>query len=174
VEAKAGFGYSGGPLGSQIQFFRFSALFTAHLQLNPSLIITLHTEGETIVPEISGSIPISKRLYAGGSSSVRSFPEDRLSPVDVNGVPVGGLTHLEGTIEIRIQLIDNLILALFSDIGMVAQDPFSVAEPGFGIGMGLRYRLPIGPLRLDIGYNPGPRFAADSGWALHFSIGSGY
>ncbi len=174
VEAEAGFGYSGGPLGSQIQFIRLSALFSVHLQLNPLLIITLHTEGETILPELSGSIPISKRLYAGGSNSVRSFPEDTLSPVDANGVPLGGLTHIEGTIEIRIQLIGNLVLALFSDIGMVSRDPFSITKPGFGIGLGLRYRLPIGPLRLDLGYNPGPRFASDSTWALHFSIGSGF
>ena len=39
-----------------------------------------------------------------------------------------------------------------------------------GIGIGLRYNLPIGPMRLDFGYNPSRREGEDIG-AVHFSFG---
>ena len=40
----------------------------------------------------------------------------------------------------------------------------------YGVGSGLRYRLPIGPLRLDYGYNPSPKTGEAPG-AVHFSFG---
>jgi outer membrane translocation and assembly module TamA len=40
----------------------------------------------------------------------------------------------------------------------------------YGVGMGLRYKLPIGPIRLDYGFNPDPHEHEDSG-AFHFSFG---
>jgi outer membrane protein insertion porin family len=40
----------------------------------------------------------------------------------------------------------------------------------YGIGAGLRYKLPIGPIRLDYGVNPNPREHEDIG-AFHFSFG---
>jgi outer membrane protein insertion porin family len=40
----------------------------------------------------------------------------------------------------------------------------------YAIGAGLRYKLPIGPIRLDYGINPDPRRNEDDG-AFHFSFG---
>jgi outer membrane translocation and assembly module TamA len=62
--------------------------------------------------------------------------------------------------------------ALFYDVGNVGPSSFELGRKfGHALGFGLRYRLPVGPLRLDFGYNPGERFAAQDSWALHLSFG---
>jgi outer membrane translocation and assembly module TamA len=68
----------------------------------------------------------------------------------------------------------NLWGAVFYDIGSVAADPWSLSEPGHGIGGGLRYYFPIGPVRVDVAYNPGPLFAASNRWAFHITFGFSY
>jgi outer membrane translocation and assembly module TamA len=73
-----------------------------------------------------------------------------------------------------LETISNLYFALFYDIGTVASQPLALSEPGHAVGVGVRYRTPIGPLRLDFAVNPGPRFAAEKSWAVHFSVGSGF
>jgi outer membrane translocation and assembly module TamA len=40
----------------------------------------------------------------------------------------------------------------------------------YAVGLGLRYKLPIGPVRIDYGYNPDRRAGEDVG-AFHFSFG---
>jgi outer membrane translocation and assembly module TamA len=50
------------------------------------------------------------------------------------------------------------------------QDIFRFDDPGFGIGVGLRYLLPIGPIRLDGAVNPDPG-PGESDGAVHLSVG---
>jgi outer membrane translocation and assembly module TamA len=103
---------------------------------------------------------------------VRSFGESELGPSDQNGDPLGGLTSLAATIELRQRLMGDLHGALFYDIGTVGEGSFDFTNQyGSAIGVGLRYYLPMGPIRLDLGFNPGARFASDSGFAVHFSFG---
>ena len=62
--------------------------------------------------------------------------------------------------------------AVFVDAGNLlpdADDP-NFSDMRYGIGAGLRYKLPIGPIRLDYGVNPSPREHEDIG-AFHFSFG---
>jgi translocation and assembly module TamA len=70
-------------------------------------------------------------------------------------------------------MIGALQSAAFVDAGFVereAADFFDVDDVRLGIGAGLRYLLPIGPLRLDGAVNPDPRPGEDD-WVIHFSIG---
>ncbi|MFW5689249.1 MAG: BamA/OMP85 family outer membrane protein [Spirochaetota bacterium] len=170
----ASVGLSGGVIGSQVSFVRPAAGFTGHLELAEEAVVSVKAAAESIVPLGTDAIPISERLFTGGSDSVRSFTRDALSPVNSAGQPVGGLTRAVATLELRAQVVGSAWLAFFYDVGMVAERPFALAEPGHAVGVGVRYRLPIGPLRLDVGLNPGETFAADNRWALHFSIGSGF
>src|SRR6185503_7143091 len=112
-------------------------------------------------------------FFNGGENTVRSFKEDELLPAGTTGDPQGGETATTLNLELRRMITDNLAGALFFDYGNlteVVQDYFDF--PGFrsGVGVGLRYALPIGPVRLDFGVNPDPKDGEDEA-VLHFSVG---
>ena len=65
-----------------------------------------------------------------------------------------------------------MYIAAFYDVGVVDETSWNVAgEAGHAVGLGLRYHLPIGPIRLDGAYNPGETFTQDRRWAIHFAVG---
>ena len=120
----------------------------------------------------SRTLPIQERLFLGGENSVRSFGQDELAPVSADGHALGGLTAAEFHVELRQRLFGPLDGALFYDVGWVGRDSFDFdGPPGVGIGAGLRYRLPVGPIRLDVAWNPGDLRAANSRWGIHLSFG---
>jgi outer membrane protein insertion porin family len=163
------------PLGAEIEFSEFSASAFGAIDPAPWLVATVHVSGTTREPFEGKSLPIGERLFLGGEDSVRSFTRDDLGPRDVNGDPTGGLTRLYGNIELRWRPFTRhraFEVATFYDIGMVHPDPWRVGgPPGQAIGAGLRYRTPVGPIRLDYGYNPGDRLGAEDPWALHLAVG---
>jgi len=104
---------------------------------------------------------------------VRSFREDELGPTDLDGDPVGGEGATTLSLEWRHLLTGNLAGALFVDAGNVTRDITDYLDfPDFryGVGAGIRYLLPVGPLRLDFAVNPDPRDGEDE-YVLHFSVG---
>ncbi|HEX3132492.1 MAG TPA: BamA/TamA family outer membrane protein, partial [Planctomycetota bacterium] len=163
------------PLGADVQYAEFSASAFGAVNPAPWLVATIHVAGTTRHPLDGESLPIGERLFLGGEDSVRSFTRDDLGPRDADGSPTGGLTRLVGNIELRWRPFIRhraFEFATFYDIGMVAPDPWTVSgPPGQAIGAGLRYRTPVGPIRLDYGYNPGDRLGADHPYALHLAVG---
>lgn len=118
-------------------------------------------------------IPLAERLYSGGSTSIRAFPDFQAGPRDpTTGFPVGGNVLFINNLEMRFPLYgDNLTGVLFHDAGNVYTSPgdFSLRfrQRDLGdfnytvqdIGFGIRYRTPIGPVRLDLSFSPdAPRF----------------
>ncbi len=117
------------------------------------------------------AIPIDERFFNGGSTTVRSFGERDLGP-HVNGDPIGGEFFSVYNIEYTFPIFGELQGAVFVDAGNLLP---SSSDAGFGdmryaVGVGLRYKLPIGPIRLDYGVNPDRRVEEDFG-AFHFSFG---
>lgn len=160
-------------LGSEIDFYGVHVEGTTHHRITDGTIASLRGEYRTRVP-FGGrtSLPIQERLFLGGSQSVRSFVQDRLGPGTEDGDPLGGLTRVLGSVEIRQRLFRELYFAAFTDVGAVGENAWETGERyGLGIGAGLRYHLPIGPLRLDAAYNPGETFTQERRWAVHFAIG---
>jgi len=121
----------------------------------------------------SQAIPLPERFFSGGASSNRGFPEQQAGPRDlVTGFPVGGNALFFNQTELRFPLIgENIGGVLFHDAGNVytslRSHPFRLRQHGLqdfdymvqAAGFGIRYRTPIGPLRVDLAYsiNP-PRF----------------
>jgi outer membrane protein insertion porin family len=123
-------------------------------------------------PEEATAIPIDERFFNGGATTVRSFAERDLGPHDRKGNPIGGEFLTVFNIEYTFPIFGELQGALFTDAGNLL--PTS-EEPGlddmrYAVGGGLRYKLPIGPVRLDYGVNPDPHDDEDFG-AFHFSFG---
>jgi outer membrane protein insertion porin family len=118
------------------------------------------------------AIPIDERFFTGGSSTVRSFAERDLGPHDLRGNPIGGEFYSIFNVEYTFPIYGELLGAVFVDAGNLLPDARSpgLSDLRYAIGAGLRYNLPIGPLRLDYGVNPSPRGDEAFG-AFHFSFG---
>lgn len=105
-------------------------------------------------------IPIFKRFFAGGSTSMRGFPFQKLGPLDENNDPLGGNSLLVGSFEVRFPIYGNFGGVAFFDYGNVFSNEweFPLDELKYAPGAGLRYDTLIGPVRFDVGYalNPEP------------------
>ena len=161
-------------LGSDTEFLRAQLEFTQLVPLGEKNVVAASARTGVIAPlGTTDFIPLPERFFNGGENTVRSFKEDALAPEGVIGESRGGEAATTLNLEWRRQLVGNLAGALFFDTGNVTQN---VADywnfDGFraGIGTGVRYLLPIGPVRLDLGFNPGAGSGEDE-WVLHFSVG---
>lgn len=95
-------------------------------------------------------LPPSVRFFAGGDESVRGFDYDTLGPTDAEGNVIGGNNLLVASLEYERHLKGNFYGALFVDAGNAFDDTDFTAEVGAGIG--IKWRSPLGPLRLYLGY----------------------
>lgn len=166
--------YAAGFLGSQTEFGRGLSRNSSYYRVSRNLVFARSTQFG-IITRTGGfpEIPLAERLYSGGSTSIRAFPDFQAGPRDlVTGFPIGGNAMLINSLELRFPLYgDNLSAVLFQDAGNVyttlsdvslrfrqqnLQDfNYMVQDAGIGI----RYRTPIGPLRLDLSFSPdAPRF----------------
>ena len=132
------------------------------------VIHSLTTSG----PDEATAIPIDERFFNGGASTVRSFGERDLGPHDNHGHPVGGEFFTVFNVEYTFPIFGELQGAIFTDAGnlLPTSEDVGLRDMRYAIGAGLRYKLPVGPIRLDYGVNPNPRPDEDFG-AFHFSFG---
>jgi outer membrane protein assembly complex protein YaeT len=117
-------------------------------------------------------VPLFERFYAGGSNSVRGYGRHRLGPLSEADDPVGGRSLVEGSVELRRELFENVGGALFLDFGQISLRSFDppIDNLKFAAGFGVSYTTPVGPLRFDIGFPFSPP-KGDPSWQIHFSIG---
>lgn len=122
--------------------------------------------GATIASELT-NIPTSLRYFAGGDTSVRGYGFQRLSPRDDEGRIIGGRYLLVTGAEIDYPLGSTPVHgAVFLDAGN-AFDNLTSYQTEFGYGIGIRWRSPIGPLRLDIATAPN----SSDRFRIHFTMG---
>ena len=96
-------------------------------------------------------LPPDQRFYGGGSATVRGFKYQSIGPLFPNNDPIGGTAIDTGTVEFRQRLFGDFGAVAFVDAGQVSAQstPFS-GKLRVGLGAGLRYYTPIGPVRLDL------------------------
>ncbi len=120
-------------------------------------------------------LPIVERFFLGGRTSVRGYAQDMLGPKGVDGNPTGGNIFAMGNIEFRTNIGKGVGLVNFLDIGNVWQklSQVDMSKLKFTAGIGLRYKTPVGPIRVDYGIklNREPR---ESRGELHFSLGHAF
>jgi outer membrane protein insertion porin family len=163
-----------GYLGSEVDYQRFDVAASYHHTFREGLYLHLGLRHKALVS--SGAdrdlLPLNKRFFPGGEHSIRGYTDGRAAPLDEDGTPIGAETMTLLNLEVEVSLTPNLRLVLFGDSLL---ESFSIDDyPGdtdlHSAGIGLRYNTPLGPLRLEYGYNLNPR-PEDSTGALHFSLG---
>ncbi len=166
--------------GSQINFVRGLARNATYHQISKRTVLARELSFGAMFPfrlapgaDSDESIPFPERFFGGGGSSNRAFPENQAGPRDTTtGFPLGGSALLFHKTEWRFPLFgENIGGVLFHDMGNVYTNLSSVSfrvhqrdlqdfnYMVHAAGFGIRYRTPVGPLRLDLSYGiNSPRF----------------
>ena len=120
-----------------------------------------------------GFIPVEDRLYSGGGSSVRGWARSELGPIDPNGIPIGGNSLLEFSVEWRYPILGRFSGVMFSDFGNVWRGSYSyrLNDLRYSAGFGFRFEFPIGPARVDFAR---PIFDEVTTWQFHLSVGQAF
>ncbi len=158
------------PIGSKLVFARQTQVGLI-LPYNPPAGISA-----------TDSVPLPERFFGGGANSDRAFPFNQAGPRDIGapeveggmaseptGFPIGGNALFFNTFELRFPLIgSNIGGVLFHDAGNVYQNANDISFRAtqrnlqdfdymvHAVGFGIRYKTPVGPLRVDLAYSINP------------------
>ncbi|MCI5063112.1 MAG: BamA/TamA family outer membrane protein, partial [Algiphilus sp.] len=94
--------------------------------------------------------PLSERFYAGGDRSVRGYAFRSLGEFDDEGNVIGGEYLTTMSVEVDRLIWGNWGAAAFLDAGGAGNTAFP--EVSRGVGLGLRYRSPVGAVRVDLAH----------------------
>ncbi|MGX2030983.1 autotransporter assembly complex protein TamA [Methylocaldum gracile] len=111
-------------------------------------------------------LPLTQRFYAGGDKSVRGYRLNEISARNEDGDRIGGRYLTVGSLEYERTLFGPWSVAAFYDVGRAVNDfddPFS-----HGVGLGARWRSPIGPVRLDFAV---PLSRSEDAFQVHLVLG---
>ena len=127
-------------------------------------------------------VPFFRRYWLGGATSLRGWGRFDVAPLH-NGLPIGGHTMAESSVELRVPVWGDLSAVLFADAGNAWNNAwdFNLNDLRYDVGPGLRYTTPVGPIRVDLGYQlnriPGLLVngkAEPRRFRVHFSIGQAF
>jgi outer membrane protein assembly complex protein YaeT len=133
--------------------------------------ILVSTPGEPSEYIYTGTLPLPERLFGGGSDSHRGFAVNQAGPRDhTTGYPIGGNALFFNTVELRLRMAQQRLgFVLFDDAGNAfttirhmrllkfnQNSPTDLDYDSDAVGVGLRYKTPVGPLSFDVGYNLNP------------------
>ncbi len=168
--------YASHDFGGSVNFMRVLARNSYYKQLPKNIVAASNTEFGVILPTNTGGIatteyiPLPERFFSGGESSIRAFATDQAGPRDSEtGFPLGGNALFLHSTELRFPFIgENIQGVLFHDMGNVYTSlgalSFRVHQRDLtdfnymvhAVGFGIRYKTPLGPLRIDLAYALNP------------------
>jgi outer membrane protein assembly factor BamA len=129
------------------------------------------SDGQPAETILTHSIPLPERFFMGGSESMRGFSINQAGPRDpYTGFPIGGNGLFLNSLELRTSFMQRRLgIVAFEDAGNVYStirkmrllkvNQSSLEDLDYtshAVGLGLRYKTPVGPIRLDAGYNLNP------------------
>jgi translocation and assembly module TamA len=167
VALQAGVGTARENGGASGGFTRLWARLTGYHPLGDRWYAQGRVEAGSIVTREGLNLPDALRFRAGGDDSVRGYAYRSLGPPTA-GVAGSGDAVITGSIELARPFSADLPQfwgAVFVDAGNAAESLADIRAV-WGSGIGLRWRSPVGPLRLDWAYGQEVKRSR-----LHFSVG---
>ncbi|KQS55735.1 hypothetical protein ASG17_06640 [Brevundimonas sp. Leaf363] len=120
------------------------------------------------------TVPSDRLFYSGGGGSVRGYEYQGVGPRLPDNTPRGGLSLFETSIEARQDVGRNFQAVAFLDAGAIGfQETPNFSNMRYGAGLGVRYKLPFGPVRADIAVPLSPR-EGDAAFQIYISIGQAF
>jgi outer membrane protein assembly complex protein YaeT len=167
-------------VGGDWSYFEATADGRLYIPVGRS-VVALKARVGGIHPNEHG-VPFFKRYFLGGSTTLRGWGRYEVSPL-LNGEVIGGLGFFETSTELRFPIRGKFSGVVFGDGGQVTERAWddNMFHLRTDVGLGIRYLTPIGPLRVDFGYQlnpvPGLLIAGEEQerrWRIHFSVGQAY
>ena len=128
-------------------------------------------------------LPASERFFAGGDTTVRGFALDRLgtpATISQSGFPAGGNGEVIVNAELRIDIAKGFAGVTFIDAGNIfpRASEVSLMDLRPAAGFGVHYKSPIGPIRVELGFNLARRELVpgtlERRTVLHISLGQAF
>jgi outer membrane protein insertion porin family/translocation and assembly module TamA len=204
LNARSGYGMSarveqaGGWLPGSFNYWSPNFEARYYLPIGRSVVLANRVRAGTIEPlgadrfrigttdtlsDLQPNVPFWKRYFLGGSQSLRGWGRYEVGPTSPFGLPIGGLTMFEGSSEVRFPVAGRVAAVAFLDLGnaWLQSWDFNLNDLRYDVGPGLRYMTPVGPVRVDFGFqlNPIPNLRVNGElerrhWRVHFSIGQAF
>ncbi|MHC1743766.1 MAG: outer membrane protein assembly factor BamA [Syntrophobacteraceae bacterium] len=117
--------------------------------------------------------PIFERFFLGGINNLRGFKWGDIGPKDRRGNIIGGLSYFVGTVEVVFPILEQYGIhgVAFYDTGNAYRKNVIFSDRRDDAGLGLRWNSPMGPLRVEWGYNIDPEPGEDK-FQWQFSAGA--
>lgn len=170
--------YAGGVLGGDNSYTKIEGATSWYFPVSKTTTIHPKLTAGYIAGNSDGHLPVFEKFYLGGLSSIRSFDNGQISPRDPEtGDRVGGNKMWYANLEyiFPIAKSQGITGVIFYDIGNVydTYQNWDFSNYKHSTGAGVRWMSPIGPLRLEWGYNLDPVLDEDTkNW--EFSIGGAF
>jgi outer membrane protein insertion porin family len=169
----AAFDFAGGPLGAENQFYKATAEANWYYPLIGDIVFS--ARGRVGYADGWGDkdLPLLERFFVGTQNvTIRGYRLEDVGPKDINGDPIGGnsLVLLSG--QLRFPVTEGLSLVGFIDAGnLYDKNEFDPTRLRVGVGAGIRFVTPLGPLALDWGFKVN-REPGEKPSEIHFNIGT--
>lgn len=176
---------AGGLFGGSWDYFEATAEGRYYQSVGDSFVLAGQVRLGSIdaAGEIERNVPFFKRYFLGGATNLRGWGRYEVAPLSGFGLPIGGHTFATFSTEARFPIWSDLSGVIFLDGGNVweGQWDFNLSDLRYDVGPGIRYNTPVGPIRLDIGYqlnpisNLRPKGELQTRrFRFHFSIGQAF
>jgi outer membrane protein assembly factor BamA len=169
-------------LGGTFHYDEILADGRTYLPVARRIVVALRARVGTLAAGTDADVPFSARYFLGGSTSLRGWGRYQVAPLS-NGVPIGGRTTFDSSVEARVQIRGPFGAVAFFDAGNVWPGTWDVDfhDLRSSVGIGLRYGTPIGLVRGDIASQvsrvPGlliDGLPEERHWRLHLSLGQAF
>ncbi len=170
--------YAGGFLGGDAAFTKLEATTNWYFSIPFKSVFHFRASAGQAFENEEGKLPVYEHFYLGGLNSIRGFETSYISPKDpVTGERIGGDKMWFTNLEIIFPLFEEMGLrgVVFTDFGNVygVEEDWNFDEIKKSAGVGFRWLSPVGPLRLEWGYNLDPEPDEESS-VWDFSIGGAF
>lgn len=170
-------------LGSTFRYDELSGELRGYLAMGSRVTLAGRARYGTLASADSTQVPFAERFFLGGSTTMRGWGRYEVGPTSQSGLPIGGRSVFDSSIELRTEVCCGFGLVTFADIGNVWDEDWTFRSQDLerAIGAGLRYQTVVGVVRADFGYQltPIPLLRIDGEpqsrrWRLHLSIGHAF
>jgi outer membrane protein insertion porin family len=164
---------AGGPLAGDNNFVKTIGDTSWYFPMPLKTVLNLRGKVGFIESYGGKKTPIYEKFYVGGAGTVRGFEFGIAGPIDENGDPLGASRMIVFNSELVFPLSREIGLrgAVFWDVGKGFDNFSNITPIKTGVGVGLRWFSPFGPINIDIGFNPMPQ-KGEKARVIEFNAGS--
>ncbi|WP_156905523.1 autotransporter assembly complex protein TamA [Maritalea myrionectae] len=164
-------------IANQAQFIKTSVKASTYYAFDDEakLVLAGRVAAGSIIGADLADVPVDRRFFAGGAGSIRGYAFQAAGPRTLSGNPSGGLSFLETSVEARYRVTEQIGVVGFVDMG----GAFTSSVPGqggdlyTGVGVGVRYLTPLGPIRADLAI-PLKNISGEPNYGLYLGIGQAF